>query len=318
MTARLIDTLLASPEPSLRWKIRIRVLGEAPTSRAITALRKEIKDSPRVRQLLSGRAPDGRLLTHGGVYAKWQGAHWVLAALADLGYPPGDRSLHPMRDQVLETWLSPQRNMLINGLHRQHGSIYGNALRSLTELGFNGKGTADLAERLLHWQWPDGGWNCDRNPDAHTSSFIETLLTMRGLWAHAEATGDDDARSAALRASEVFLARRLLYRASTGELIKKDFAQLHYPLYWHYDLLGGLCGKAELGLIDDPRCADALDLLESLRLPDGWPAQRSYYRMGGGSAGSQEWVDWGGTSTRQANPWVTADVLAVLKAAGRL
>jgi hypothetical protein len=29
-------------------------------------------------------------------------------------------------------------------------------------------------------------------------------------------------------------------------------------------------------------------------------------------------VDWGGTSTRRANPWVTADALTVLRAAGRL
>jgi hypothetical protein len=29
-------------------------------------------------------------------------------------------------------------------------------------------------------------------------------------------------------------------------------------------------------------------------------------------------VDWGGTSIRRSNPWVTVDALAVLQAAGRL
>jgi len=29
-------------------------------------------------------------------------------------------------------------------------------------------------------------------------------------------------------------------------------------------------------------------------------------------------ADWGGTSTRRANQWVTADALTVLRAAGRL
>jgi hypothetical protein len=39
------------------------------------------------------------------VYAKWQGAHWVLAALADIGYPSGDEALASAAQQVLETWL---------------------------------------------------------------------------------------------------------------------------------------------------------------------------------------------------------------------
>jgi hypothetical protein len=74
----------------------------------------------------------------------------------------------------------------------------------------------------------------------------------------------------------------------------------------------------ELGLLGDPRCQDALDLLESLRLPDGWPAHARFYRASDAIAMHHDWVDWGGTSTRRANPWVTADALAVLAAAGRL
>ena len=74
----------------------------------------------------------------------------------------------------------------------------------------------------------------------------------------------------------------------------------------------------ELELLGDPRCADALDLLESMRLADGWPATARYYRTSTEVALHHDWIDWGGTSTRRANPWVTADALAVLRAAGRL
>jgi hypothetical protein len=173
----------------------------------------------------------------------------------------------------------------------------------------------DLAALLLRWQWPDGGWNCDRDPAADSSSFMETLTPMRGLWAHATAP----AKRAARRAAEVFLERRLAYRASTGGLIRAEFTKLHYPLYWHYDFLGGLTAMMELGLLGDPRCGDALDLLESMRLPDGgWPAQARYFRPSTTLAPHHDWVDWGGTSTRRANPWVTTDALAVLRAAGRL
>jgi hypothetical protein len=62
------------------------------------------------------------------------------------------------------------------------------------------------------------------------------------------------------------LARRLAYRVTNGDLMHPEFAKPHYPLYWHYDVLGGLTGLAELGPLSDERCTDALDLLESLRL----------------------------------------------------
>jgi hypothetical protein len=95
--------------------------------------------------------------------------------------------------------------------------------------------------------------------------------------------------------------------------------ELHYPRYWHYDILGGLVGMAELGRLDDPRCDDALHLLESKRLPDGgWPAERSYYTVSSEVGSGHSDVDWGGTSTRHMNPWVTVEALAVLRAAGRV
>jgi hypothetical protein len=176
---------------------------------------------------------------------------------------------------------------------------------------------------LLHWQWPDGGWNCDRNPDADTSSFCETVPPARGLAAYAAAYAAANATAAeaahaARRAAEVLLVRRLAYRVSTGELIHREFVKLHYPLYWHYDVLGGLKAMADLGLLGDPRCEDALDLLESLRVADGWPATARYYKASPQVALHHDSVDWGGTSVRRANPWVTADALAVLRAAGRL
>lgn len=39
-------------------------------------------------------------------YSKWYGAHWILVTLADLGYPPGDQGLVPLREQVYG-WLLP-------------------------------------------------------------------------------------------------------------------------------------------------------------------------------------------------------------------
>jgi len=302
----IVDTLLRSAEPSIRWRVRTRVLGEPTDGRAARTLREEIRQSSRVRTLLSARDADGRISDPKQVYAKWHGAHWVLAALADLGYPPGDDSLIPLRDQVLRRWLRDVEVPLVQGRYRRCASQQGNALRYLTALGVLAEPDARvLTERLVKWQWPDGGWNCDRNPTARSSSFMETLLPMRGL-------ADHDAK-AAERAAEVFLTRRLAWRRSDGALIHPDFVRLHHPLYWHYDVLGGLVGLVEVGMIDDPRCADALDLLEAKRLPDGgWPSEKAFPTRAGDP------LDWGGTGARRTNEWVTADALAVLAAAGRL
>lgn len=72
----VIARLLASEEPSIRYKVRVNVLGEDPHSAAIGKLRDEIRRSPRVAALLSERNDKGVIPYH--PYSKWCGAHWVL------------------------------------------------------------------------------------------------------------------------------------------------------------------------------------------------------------------------------------------------
>jgi hypothetical protein len=333
----IVDALLSSSEPSIQWKTRVHVLGESRASKRVRALQEEIRGSARVRALLSRRHQLGRPGTARQVYYKWQGLHWVLASLADLGYPEGDKSLYPMRDRVLEFWLGPsyfrefearnkaeayrQRGVpLMRGRYRRCASQQGNALYFLTTLGIADERAESLTERLLHWQWPDGGWNCDRDPAADTSSFMETLLPMAGLAVYGRKKKRAAAMKAAKRAAEVFLRRKLFKRVSDGRVIHSDFVALHYPLYWHYDYLGGLKAMAQVGRIRDSRCADALDLLEERRLPDGgWPAEKRHYKVSPKAMVSNaDYVDWGGTGPKRMNEWVTVDALTVLRAAGRL
>lgn len=334
-SAAIVDTLLSAEDPSIQWKVRVNVLGESRGSRAVGQLESAIRRSPRVQGLLrlldgNGRLPDGK-----GVYTKWQGAHWVLASLADIGYPQGDVDLVPLADRVLETWLDPiwyhdfeaarkkdvhkKRGVpVMCGRHRRCASQQGNALFAISRLGLADDRLERLAERLLFWQWPDGGWNCDKNPSADSSSFMETLLPMSGLAEYARKTGEGKAAAAAHRAAEVFLERKLYRRRSDNRIMRTEFQSLHYPLYWHYDILGGLKAMHRVGHLDDPRCGEALDLLESKRLPDGgWPAEKRYYRASDAIESGNDAVDWGGASVRRMNPWVTADALAVLVAAGR-
>jgi hypothetical protein len=316
----VINKLLNSGEPALRFKVLVNILGKDPESADIIKLREEIKSSPRVKMLLSERRDDGKIPFH--PYAKWYGAHWVLSFLADIGYPPGDYSLIPLREQVLGWLLSKwheRKIKVINGRVRRCASQEGNALYSLLALGLADSRTDELAERLIRWQWHDGGWNCDKNPSATNSSFMESLIPLRGLALHAKITGSGASRKAAGRAAEVFLKRRLYKGRRDGKIISNDFVMLHYPCYWHYDILFGLKVMAEAGFINDERCSDALYLLEEKRLSDGgFPAEKKYYQVTKKVSSGRSPVDWGVASKRRMNEFVTADALYVLKEAGRL
>lgn len=314
----IIESLLASQEPSIRFKTLVNVLGRDAKAPSTPKAQRAILTSSHVRLLLSERDKDGRIPLH--PYSKWRGAHWVLSCLADIGYPPGDDTLIPLREQTLD-WLFSRKHekriICLDRRTRRCASQEGNALFSLLALGIADGRADELANRLIRWQWPDGGWNCDKRPEAINSSFMETLIPLRALALYAKVTGHRKAKQAVERAAEVFLKRRLFKRQHDGTVIDQDFTKLHYPSYWHYDILFGLKVIAEAGFIRDKRCSDALDLLEAKRLPDGgFPAEGKYYRVSDRPGSGRSAVDWGGTG-KHANEWVTVDALYLLRRAGR-
>ena len=342
MTARrrvrrqLVERLTRSPHPSVRWRTAVRVLDARPSSARVRAIEREVQHSEFVHRLLTRgreRFVPGRF---GGVYRYWQGIHWALSALADLGYPGEDPNLQPLLDRALSMWTQPSYDRtvrvsaetaracrrgvpLLQGRYRRCASQQGNALLYASRLGALDTRAEHLADLLARWQWDDGGWNCSRSPTAHVSSFMETLTPMRGLAAYAMRAGSARAQRVAHQAAGVFLERRMFRRRTNGAVMRPQFLQLHYPLYWYYDVLGGLKGIAEVGRIDDPRTREALDWLEDRELAGGgWPADARYYHVSRSYEHGAEYVDWGAPGPKRPNDWVTTDALYVLRAAGRL
>lgn len=332
----VINKLLNSENPSIKWKTLVNILGEDPNSKKIKKLEELIKQSSTIRSLLSNMSDTGKITSFRNVYDKWQGAHWVLASLADIGYPKNDESLYQAKEQVLSHWLSPyyykefeaktktdaykkEGVPIMEGRYRRCASQQGYALYYLIKLGLVDERIHHLAERLLHWQWPDGGWNCDKNPKATKSTFIHTAISMRGLGIYGKEYEQKEAEDAAKKAVEVLLKRKLYKKQSDDTIIKEEFTLLHYPLYWHYDILGGLKIIAELGQVQDPRCTEAIELLISKYIKDeGWPAESKYYKTSNELKLGNDYVNWGGTSKKKMNEWVTVDALYVLKEAGFL
>jgi hypothetical protein len=247
-------------------------------------------------------------------YSKWGGAFWRLISLVDLGVEPRHPAAVRAADATLEWVASPTRlasihKRRIDGRVRRCASQEGRALQACLDVGLRGDTRLDtLAESLVETQWPDGGWNCDRKPAAQHSSFNETWGPILGLARYG-------ASDAVARGTEFLLQHRVVFSHRTGEPAHPEMLKLHFPAYWHYDLLAGLRTLAAADGLADPRAGDALDLLESKRLPDGtWRTQKRWWKRPGSNGSNVEVVDWGDA----ANELLTEQAEGVLRVAGRL
>jgi hypothetical protein len=309
---RSIEWLLASDEPAVRIITKRELLDEEAEDD-----KDRVVEGPKVRALLAGQQADGGFGVH--PYRKWTGAFWRLASLVELQIPPGHERAVAAAETLLN-WLTSDdhrsRIRIIDDLTRSHATQEGTALAVCCRLGLDEDDRVQsLARSLLEWQWPDGGWNCDVRSTGHRSSFHETLGPMWGLCEYWKATGDRSALEAGLRAAELFLEHRLFRSRRTGEVIHPEWTKLHYPPYWHYDVLQALLIIARLELAGDPRAGDALDVLERKRLRDGrWRPGGHWWRLPGSAGSNVEIVDWGRGAP---NEMITLNALRVLRAAGR-
>ncbi|GAA5122298.1 hypothetical protein [Pseudonocardia adelaidensis] len=281
----------------------------------------DVLRSPLVRGLLAGLEDRATLERP---YAKWTGAHWRLVSLVELGIPPGYGPAVRAAEVVLEHWAATERFArvpVVDGRHRMHASQEGNAVAVACRLGMAGdERVARLVAHLVAGQWPDGGWNCDRRRAACRSSVHETLPALWGLHEYATATGDPQNHRgagrpaggpAAAAAAEVLLARDVVFAAGSDRPLHRSVVDLHYPPYWHYDVLQALVVLDRAGHRGDPRTRRARRVVAGKQRKDGgWCAVRPWWRPPR-STGLVEAVDWGPA----AHQMVTLNALRVLTAA---
>lgn len=328
-----IQWLLESQDPSVRYFALTDLSDRPEGSPEVQRARRQIPDGARVSTLLKGQHADGGFGVH--PYQKWTGAHWRLVSLVELGLPAGFRPAVKATDLVLK-WLLGEAHLsnvpMIDGRYRRCASQEGNALAVCSRLGLAGdERVRRLAESLVKWQWPDGGWNCDREESAHHSSFNESLSTLWGLVEYSHVTDDHNARESAERAAEFFLKHQIFRSCNTGKVRRPEtfhskvfrgvHSFTHYPLYWHYDILQALIILQRAGRLDDARTSGAIDLLESKRGKDGLWKPEGYYwnqkrkRRAKVSVSNVEVVDWGRNGP---NEMITLNALRILKASDRL
>ncbi|MBK8314585.1 MAG: hypothetical protein IPL01_11455 [Acidobacteria bacterium] len=164
----------------------------------------------------------------------------------------------------------------------------------------------------------DGTATSDRVLHFFCSGALASLFELAHRY---RATGDERAQKTVKRAAEFLLARHLLWRkrrwcadrAGVGGPVDK----IHYPIRF-YDVLSALLVMAEIGLLRDQRCRDALDLLEGKRLADGtFPVEWTNVKKADRIETRGTYADKGVRHKKKGNPFVTVDALYVLKKAGR-
>ncbi|MFP5343462.1 MAG: hypothetical protein ACLGIJ_11145 [Candidatus Limnocylindria bacterium] len=268
---------LLDADPAIRWQV-MRDLTDASAD-AVAAERSRVETQGWGARLLALQAPDG--LWGGRAWSHdWTDTFHVLELLRRFGLDPASDGAHRaitlVREQV--TWGAGidwhddwGANPLFDG--EVEPCINGNIVATGAYFGVD---MAPLVDRLLGEQLPDGGWNCEVANGATVSSFGTTINVLEGLVEHERSVGGSDRVGEARRRAEAYLLeRRLFRRRSTGDVIDPDWLRFAFPHWYHYDILRGLEYLRAAGVPPDERMAEAIEVVEAQRGPDGrWPLQR--------------------------------------------
>ena len=273
VTAWLLDS-----DPALRWQV-LDHLGESAD--VVAAERARVATEGWGAELLSRQGADGQW--DGGTYfpgdpaaaqepgQPWTATAWTLYLLRQFGLPPDSPQAqdavarvaeHSRWEHAGQRFFDGEVEPCINGMALAVGAYFG-------------QDVTGLADRLLDEPLADGGWNCEAERGSVRSSFHSTIAVVEGLAEFERHTGDERSLAAREAGEEYLLHRRLLRRASTGEVVDEDFPRAAFPPYWTFDVLRALDHLRATGAPVDDRCAEALDVVRAARAPDGrWPQQR--------------------------------------------
>jgi hypothetical protein len=280
MRMSVIEWLLDS-DPSIRWQVMRDLLGEPDPK--VARERLQVAEEGWGARLLDLQGADGHWGGAAFVPRAWISTLDTLQLLRDIGIDPSSdrmgRAVGLVRDRC--TWgaefgdspfFAGEVEPCINGRVLAIGAYFGEA-------------SDRLAERLLHEQLSDGGWNCSA-PPSQRASFHTTICVLEGLLEYEKAKGPlPDVTAARLRGQEYLLERRLFRSRSTGQIIDFDrkvrkpatWTEFSFPTRWRYDILWGLDYMRRAGVVPDERLAEAVDLVAKKRDDSGrWPLENPH------------------------------------------
>ncbi|WP_133545187.1 hypothetical protein [Microbacterium sp. BK668] len=277
-----VTEYLKQGDPAIRWQV-MQDLEAAPAA-DVAAERARVAAEGWGATLLGLQADDG--YWDGGAYRPpwtesyanffdtWSATHFSLQTLMDLGADPADPRVREALDRVErnvrwdyndELYFQGEVEPCINGVALSIGAYFG-------------RDASRICQTLVDTQLGDGGWNCWVDDGQGVGSFHSTICALEGLRDWESATGGtESSREARRRGEEYLLDRRLMRRATTGEIADPRFTLLSFPTRWYYDILRGADYFRIARPQRDERCAEAVDLIRSKALPMGmWKIENEH------------------------------------------
>ena len=270
----VIQWLLDS-DPAIRWQV-MRDLTDAP-KREVAAERARVATEGMGAQLLALQGADG---SWGGEAWNqgWDSTMHALTLLREFGLDPAGKAARAAVGRVRENvrWRGWDMDGAWHGLEFVGNPFFAGEVEPCingqvaASAAYFGQEVPRILGLLLAGQLPDGGWNCEAQNGSTRSSFHTTICVLEALLELEQAgRGGAAVRQARLRGQEYLLARGLMRRLSTGELVEPEWMQFSFPNWWHYDVLRGLEFMRLAGAAPKAQLEEAIALVESKRGSDG-------------------------------------------------
>jgi hypothetical protein len=294
----VLDWLLEG-DPAIRWQV-MRDLTSASAD-DVAVERARVEHVGWGARLLTLEDPDG-LWAGGACFPSsyrggepgqpWTATMHTLQTLQLLGLDPASQSARRAIVLVAENgrwehagqrYFDGEVEPCINGRTIETGAYFGVPVEP-------------IVERILVERLDDGGWNCEVENGSVRSSFDTTINVLDGLLEFEGATGESSGVRTARRSGEEYLLERGLFRRkSSGEIVQPAYLEFAFPYYWHYDVLRALDYFRRSGANPDLRMAEAVEVVQSKRQPDGrWLLDRIhpgqvYFDLEGGVGTPSRW-----------------------------
>jgi hypothetical protein len=296
---------LTAGDPAIRWQ-GLRDLGDAPAP-VVASERARVATEGWGAALLARQTAEGDWGGDPGTEQWTSSPEWTclvaLAWLRDMGLDPASpearHAVGLVRERVTWHWFDNNPFFVgevepcINGRVAALGAYFG-------------EDSQRVVDRLLGEQMADGGWNCEQERGATVGSFHSTINVLEGLLEHERAgRGSPEVAAARQRGEEYLLARGLLRRLSTHEIVDPAFGRLSFPTGYHYDILRALDHFRAAGSVPDERMAEAIGVIESKRGADGrWRLEHPH----------DDQLDVGtGELEGEPSRWITLRAMRVLR-----
>jgi hypothetical protein len=270
-----IEHLLNSKYASIKLRCHTEILGTDKKSPILLELQKEIEQSDSVVAILKKMHPDGywlqknrrtgKITGNGVEYGSYSTTHFALSYLSELGLTKS----HPLVQKSANRYLNL---MAEDGDWWNHMScLYAYNIRTFVHLGYRTDArlqkTIDL---LLQTKRYDGGYLCDMHENKRKTKPVKSCYrgAVKALLAFSELPEYWN-HPRCLELLNYFFTRKIIYKSNSADYVNKDVRNTSFPITWGANTFEVLLALSKMGFGNDPRLAEAWNLLENHKLENG-------------------------------------------------